>query len=212
MEKPETTSEFVRSKLRQFILNEQYAPSERLDQNEIARSLNVSLIPVREGLRMLAAEGLVTITPHRGVYVTELSRDDLLEVYRIRQALEPLAIELTIPKISDQDLEAVESVQRRFAEAANRQDNSLALQFNQEFHVLLYTPAHQPLLLELVSSLALRSTRYRQMYAMSPAHAQVAIEDHNAILAACRARDIDRAQTLIVDHLRHTVEGVLNIL
>lgn len=177
-----------------------------------SRALDVSLIPVREGLRLLAAEGLVTITPHRGAYVSELSHDGLLEIYRICQAREPLGIDLAIPQMTDQDFDKIQAVQQRFAEAAKQQNHALALQINQEFHVLLYTPARQPLLLELVSSLALRSACYRQMYSSILARDEMAIADHTAIIAACRYREVDRAKVLLVEHLRHTVEGVLSIL
>lgn len=212
LHRPATSAEYVRSQLRRAILDQEYKSGQRLDQDEIARSLNVSLIPLREGLRMLAAEGFVTITPRRGVHVAELTRDSLVELYRIRQALEPLAIELAIPHMTSQDLHEVEAVESQFEQAVAKRDYAESLLINQGLHVLLFSPAKQPLLLEMISNLALRSACFRQLLTAIPQQAEHAVKDHQAIIAACRDRDIPRAKTLTADHLHHTVEGVMRFI
>ncbi len=184
----------------------------RLDQQAIAAELGVSIIPVRECLRQLEAEGLVQISPRRGVFVVELSIDEFREIYSIREVLEELAIQQALPHMIPAHLEYVSQINARFIQAIQDRAFATALEINQEFHLALYEPAQQPLLIDLISSLSTRSMRYRQIYVNLPNRAQQAIVDHETILAACRNRDVVAAGQAVRSHLRRTLEGVLATL
>jgi DNA-binding GntR family transcriptional regulator len=198
--------------VRADILSGRYPMNSRLDQQAIAAELGVSIIPVRECLRQLEAEGLVQISPRRGVFVVELSIDEFREIYSIREVLEELAIQKALPHMTPTYLEHVSQINARFIQAIQDRACATALEINQEFHLALYEPAQQPLLIDLISSLSTRSMRYRQIYVNLPNRAQQAIVDHETILAACRNRDVVAAGQAVRSHLRRTLEGVLATL
>ncbi|MBO9384701.1 MAG: GntR family transcriptional regulator [Roseiflexus sp.] len=159
-----------------------------------------------------ATQGLVQISPRRGVFVVELSIDEFREIYSIREVLEELAIQKALPHMTPTYLEHVSQINARFIQAIQDRACATALEINQEFHLALYEPAQQPLLIDLISSLSTRSMRYRQIYVNLPNRAQQAIVDHETILAACRNRDVVAAGQAVRSHLRRTLEGVLATL
>jgi DNA-binding GntR family transcriptional regulator len=209
---PPTVTQYVIETVRADILSGRYPMNSRLDQQAIAAELGVSIIPVRECLRQLEAEGLVQISPRRGVFVVELSIDEFREIYSIRQVLEELAIQQALPHMTPAHLEYVSQINARFIQAIQDRACATALEINQEFHLALYEPAQQPLLIDLISSLSTRSMRYRQIYVNLPNRTQQAIVDHETILAACRNRDVVAAGQAVRSHLRRTLEGVLATL
>jgi DNA-binding GntR family transcriptional regulator len=209
---PPTVTQYVLETVRADILSGRYPMNSRLDQQAIAAELGVSIIPVRECLRQLEAEGLVQISPRRGVFVIELSIDEFREIYSIREVLEELAIQQALPHMTPAHLDYVSQINARFIQAIQDRAFATALEINQEFHLALYEPAQQPLLIDLISSLSTRSMRYRQIYVNLPNRAQQAIVDHETILAACRNRDVVAAGQAVRSHLRRTLEGVLATL
>jgi DNA-binding GntR family transcriptional regulator len=209
---PPTVTQYVIETVRADILSGRYPMNSRLDQQAIAAELGVSIIPVRECLRQLEAEGLVQISPRRGVFVVELSIDEFREIYSIREVLEELAIQKALPHMTPTYLEHVSQINARFIQAIQDRACATALEINQDFHLALYEPAQQPLLIDLISSLSTRSMRYRQIYVNLPNRAQQAIVDHETILAACRNRDVVAAGQAVRSHLRRTLEGVLATL
>ncbi|NWG21129.1 MAG: GntR family transcriptional regulator [Chloroflexi bacterium] len=209
---PPTVTQYVLETVRADILSGRYPMNSRLDQQAIAAELGVSIIPVRECLRQLEAEGLVQISPRRGVFVVELSIDEFREIYSIREVLEALAIQKALPHMTPAHLDDVGQINARFIQAIQDRAFATALEINQEFHLALYEPAQQPLLIDLISSLSTRSMRYRQIYVNLPNRAQHAIVDHETILTACRNRDVVAADQAVRSHLRRTLEGVLATL
>ncbi|NNJ11174.1 GntR family transcriptional regulator [Chloroflexales bacterium ZM16-3] len=207
--KPQTIAGYVLGAIRQRIIEGQYQPGVRLDQHAIAAELGASLIPVRESLRQLEAEGLVTILPHRGVFVVDLSIDDFTEIYRIREVLEELAIQMAIPNYGEADLERIHRLNEQIQHKLSTHDHAAALDLNQEFHLATYEPARQPLLLDMINGLSNRSAHYRQRYINLPDREFLMIADHQGIVDACTARDPSAAGQAVRRHLRHTLEGVV---
>src|SRR5260370_31860568 len=105
MERPKTVSNYVLATIRNKILDGYYLPGSRLDQRAMADELKVSLIPVRESLRQLEAEGWINLHPHRGAFVATMSPDELQEIYLIRGNLEDLITQLAVPSLSHEILE-----------------------------------------------------------------------------------------------------------
>ena len=108
-----TAHEFVRESLRRAILRGDLTGGSRLIQGEVAATLNVSTTPVREALRDLATEGLITLDRHRGGTVRELDWDDMEEIGMVREALDPLAVRLFCERITDEQLREAESLWRQ---------------------------------------------------------------------------------------------------
>jgi DNA-binding GntR family transcriptional regulator len=198
--------------IRDGILVGRYALGSRLDQQALADELGVSIIPVRESLRQLEAEGLVSIYPRRGAYVTELSVEELKEVYEIREVLEELATQLAVPNLAAPDLEQLRAIIKDMKGATVAQDFPQLLELNRSFHFLIYGASGRPLLLQMISGLWDRSSLYRRLYVYLPERAPQALAEHNEIYTACQAGDAIQAGRAVRENIRQTVKGILQKL
>ena len=138
VQSPPTTTAYVLDSIRKNILNGYYPLGSRLDQKAIAEDLGVSLVPVREALRMLEGEGFVTITPRRGAFVKDISADELEELYIIRAELEDLATRRAVPNLSIAHLAELADIIEQMEEATNEQDYARLMELNQAFHFTIY--------------------------------------------------------------------------
>ncbi len=198
----------VAERIRQAILDRKLAPGSRINQPQLAEDLNVSLVPVREALKALEAEGLVTITPRRGAFVTEISVDDLDELYFARLLIEGEAIALAIPQLTDDDFAALRRLIDAMKAATDSGDIHAFMQHNRQFHMSIYRVMGNRHLLQIIESLWERSELYRYRYMFVLRHADVIHQEHEAILEACLARDPERARALAQGHIRSTRDGL----
>jgi DNA-binding GntR family transcriptional regulator len=145
-----TALNLVLAAVRNAILSGAIEPGERLRQEELAEIFDTSRIPVREALRALEYEGLVTSEPHRGFTVTSLDADHVDEIYELRILLEGQAVRLAVPLLTDEDLRDIEALYRTMTEADNPDD---ALAAREMFYVRLYSVAGRPRLVGLIMRL-----------------------------------------------------------
>lgn len=195
----QTAHVFVRETIRVAILNGQLPGGSRLVQSDVATQLNVSTTPVREALRDLASEGLIRIDPHRGGVVSELDTADLDEVYEIRMQLEPLALQLAIPEITDEALDYAAELHEAMNAAP---DGAAWVALNRDFHIALYSMANRPRLVSLVrtlqdASVMAVSARLQRV----PDLRRTANAEHAQLLEAMRDRDTGKATTILRAHL-----------
>lgn len=204
-----TTPGLVAEVLREAILRSLLKGGERLRQDEIAASLGVSRIPVREALRQIEAEGLVTFYPHRGAVVSELSHEEVQEIYEIRIPLEATAIRLAVPHLEEDDLRRAEQI----LEAMDREtDVARWSTLNREFHTSLYAPANRPRLMALINVLRTNVERYLRIYISLMRHRPNAQREHRRIVAACRRRDAAAAAKALESHLGNTSRSLVAYL
>ncbi len=200
-----TVQEIVAEALREAIFTGRLRGGERLHQDRLATTLGVSRMPVREALRRLESEGLVVFTPHRRVAVAELSVEQLRELYEIRIALETLALELAVPRLSTKDFGTLGTLVDQMDRVT---DIGRWLDLNRAFHKTLCRASGRSRLCTLIDSLRGNVERYLRVYvsvAERRTHAQV---EHRRILRACRARQTAAAKDALGRHLRGTA-GVL---
>ena len=209
---PPTTTSYVMDAIREGILAGHYPLGSRLDQKAIADELGVSLVPVREGLRLLEAEGFVKVYPRRGVFVLAASVDGLQELYRIREVLEELAAQQAVANLSEQTLNQLGSIIDQMEQATTSLDFARLFELNYTFHFTIYEAANQPLLLDLLSSLWNRSGIYRRLYTYLPERAGPALIEHKQILEACQTGDPTAAGQAVRYNVRQTVKGILGKL
>lgn len=184
--------------LREAILRGILTAGQQLRQDEIARELGVSHIPVREALRQLEAEGLVRLRPYRGFEVSELSPEEVKELYEIRIPLECQALKLAIPHLTDQDMERA----ARILDAIDaEQDPSRWSQLNTEFHAVLYAPSRRQRLLNLIRTLRTNVERYLRLYISVMHRKHYSQKEHRKILEAVRRRDTAGAVAALEEHL-----------
>jgi DNA-binding GntR family transcriptional regulator len=201
--RPTTAERMVHTILQQRILDGVLRPGERIDLDAIAQELAVSRTPVRTALRQLESEGLVTIYPHRAVMVSELSADDLEQMYAVRIHLESLAAELAVPKLTDEDIVAIRDVQRELVQVVDEANPAQFAEKDRAFHLAIYRGANNKFLLRLIDDLRKASLRFLTVYA-TVERLGTAVGEHDLIIAAAEARDAKRVQDLIQQNLQRT--------
>lgn len=203
-----TLSQQVYAHLRAGILENTYPPGSSLPEEALAAKLNVSRVPVREALRRLSAEGLVSIKPRQGATVTELTSKQFLDAYQVREALEVLAVRLAVPKLALDDLDQLDALHHAMQLAADANDPDAFFTVNAEFHSFLVAKADNGDLKSIYESLIDRMRRYRTPSLDLRGGMTTSIDEHAAILVAIRAGHADEAARLIALHI-HVPQGIL---
>lgn len=207
-----TAQQSVAAALRQAIVERELRPGDRVRQEEVARRLGVSVIPVREALRVLEGEGQVTYAPRQGYVVAQLSLAELAEIYRLRELLEGEAVRAAMPHLSEAQVDAVaagfDAV--RAALGAGRIGDAMAA--NRAAHFALLEASRMPILVRYIRTLWDSTQAYRALY-YNEAPAREAVDrEHEAVVAALRAREADRVLALLDAHRRGALESLAGVL
>ncbi len=202
-----TAGQKATSVIRDWILAGDLEPGAKLSQHRLATELGMSRIPVRDALRSLAAEGLVTVTATTTAGVAELSPADLQELYEIRISLEPRLGRLAIPNLTQDDFAAMEGLLDRMA-ATRQTDHWLPL--NNRFHEIMYAAAGRSRSLEIIRVVRRQTDRYTAVY-IELNHDVVDVE-HRMILEAARHQNPIRLEALITAHISSSYEEMLRFL
>jgi DNA-binding GntR family transcriptional regulator len=203
---PPTVALQVAERLRAEIVAGERPAGSRLRQVEIARRYGVSTTPVREALAALQQEGLVRWHPQRGAVVFLPDVDDLREHYEIRAALEALAAAKVAERFQPEWAEPLDAC---LAEMRGGPPAARYIALNQRFHTALYAHSGCPRLVEMIAGLRDASSSYLHIYRAAEDFPVARLDaEHNEILAACLARDPERAARAVREHLRQTVEHV----
>ncbi|HET6712794.1 MAG TPA: GntR family transcriptional regulator [Actinomycetota bacterium] len=199
-----TAHEFVRERLRRAILRGDLSGGERLIQADLAEMLHVSTTPVREALRDLATEGLITLDRHRGGVVRELNWDDMDEIGQIRRQLEPLAMRLVIERIDEAQIREAERLLQRMSKERDVGD---WVELNRAFHLVFHEATGNARLTAIMKGLEESVAVYvAQAQRTHPEMRRLADAGHAALVEAVRARDIDRAVQVMVEHVGMPIE------
>jgi DNA-binding GntR family transcriptional regulator len=209
---PDTTQQHAVDWLRRAIVAGELGPGQRVPQEDVAERIGVSLIPVREALRVLESEGQVTYFPRRGYFVTELHIEDLVEIYALREILEDRAARHATAGLDDDALERMEQAARDCTEAAVAGDVARELAANRRFHLGLFECAGEPHAMRLIRLLWEATEPYRALYYNSPIERKAADAAHRRILAAARKGDADRIVAELDAHRNRALETLRAIL
>jgi DNA-binding GntR family transcriptional regulator len=188
--------------LRDEILRGIHPPGARIRQEDLATRHTTSRIPVREALRILEAEGLVTRVANAGAWVSRLTLDECQELYLVRERVEPVLLAMSAPLLSTADLDDLDDLAERMEDA----DAEDFLRHDRTFHFLTYAPARTVMLGETVVGLWNRTHHYRRAF-VTAAHARhdgAAHHDHRLLVAALRRGDADEAAHVLERHIRRT--------
>jgi DNA-binding GntR family transcriptional regulator len=197
----------VTSSLRQAIIGGIYPPGQWIRQEDLARELGTSRLPVREALRRLENEGLVVIVPHASARVTSLDLAEFLELYKIREVLEPLAIAESARNMTSEHFSRVRGLYDTLAAMNIGDDPAAWMEVDKDFHLATFAAAEMPRLLDLVEGYWNRTQRYRLAY-LSVIHGGrrdgLIGDEHRLILNALERCDGESARSLQELHLRQT--------
>lgn len=210
--RPPTAQEFVLGEVRRMIAAGNLRAGEQIKQDALAEQLGTSRVPLREALKILEGEGQVTYHPHRGYFVANLSADDLIEVYRIRQLLEDEAVSRAIPLLTEHDLAELAIAMAEVEAAGERGDVPAMTASNRRFHFILIERAGMPRLTRLIRQLWDATDAYRAMYFAEPVNRIQVDREHRQILDALNERDIPRSIALLNTHRDHAVRRVTKAL
>jgi len=195
--------ELVYRRTRHDIVSGELAPGVPLRLQELAARNGVSMIPVREALRLLEAEGFVDILQNKGARVAPVSKEDMIDVYRTRLVLETEALRQAVPNVTSEVIAAA----RKINEELGRQKAKKGVVIfddHRRFHLMLYEPSGSRWLMRLISSVWDHTDRYRRQVQTRVTSQEVLVE-HERILAAMERRDADEAVAALRDHLERSM-------
>jgi len=204
---PTITNQTISDTLREDILRGKLQGGDPLKQDEIAVRFGVSKIPVREALVLLKAEGLVNFIRNRGAFVSELSAAEADEIYVMRIALENAILARAIPHLTVTHLKKANEL----LAAIDHEENIAKWgELNWEFHATLYSTAELPRIMGTIRTLHTNIARYLVLYLAGMDYQKQSQQEHRALLQACRAGEVEKAQDILEEHLRsasvHLVE------
>ena len=202
-----TWQEAALEQLREAIIRGVYQPGQRLKQQELARSLGCSPVPVREALHRLAAEGFIVIDPQRGARVADFNSRELVEIYEVRMMLEGRAAQRAAEHMTPDTARRL----RGILDKMETQDISPVdwVRLNWEFHDGLYASAEQEFLRKTISSLRRSMEPYLRLDIAQVGNYAAGRREHRAILQACARGDGTLASRHTIAHLRRTSQGLI---
>lgn len=209
---PATTAQQVLESLRHGLVSGMLRPGQRVNQEEVALRLGVSVAPVREALRVLEQEGQLVYLPRRGYFVTELRIQDLEEIYELRRVLEERLARRALPELDDETLKRVRAAAEECEVAGESADVARELAANRQFHFALLDCGDQPHTMRMIRLLWDSTEAYRAIYYNSPAERRRAAKAHKRILAAVAACDADRLVAELDAHRDRALEVLRDIL
>ena len=197
------TSLRIATALKDAILAGEIPPGEWLRQDEIATRFGASRLPVREALRILESEGLAESSPNKGARVPTLSLREVHTYYRMRERLEPLTLIESLPHLTDEQIDRMESIQD---EIERNSDVSHFLVLDREFHMTSYAGCPSEMLLATTVRLWNSTQHYRRAYMLLAGNDRATIvnAEHRLLLDAIRRRDTADAERFLEGHIRRT--------
>lgn len=175
--------------LRQGILTGELKPGERLMEIHLANKLGVSRTPIREAIRKLELEGLVTMIPRRGAEVAQITEKSLKDVMEVRRALDALSVELACDRINDEELAALGKACESFEKAVSTGDPKKIAQADVEFHNIIVKAAGNTRLVQLINNLSEQMYRYRFEYIKDVSTHEQLIAEHRILFDCIRNKD-----------------------
>jgi DNA-binding GntR family transcriptional regulator len=203
----------VADRLRDEIIRGAIPEGTQLRQDLIASQYHVSRIPVREALRQLDAEGLVTIVPNRGAIVPELSPDDVEELFAIRALLEPEVLKHSIPLLTQDDIHTAQSILEKYVSELQREQHiSEWGRLNWKFHQTLYSRAALPHFMSVIRNINHRGERYTRLQLYLTHGMKRANQEHKEMLDLCRKREVGAACKLLRQHIQYAGQSLKEVL
>ena len=203
-----TLAEEAAAELHELILSGELPSGTALRLEELAKRLDMSQMPIREGLRRMAALGLVEIVPHKGAWVRELSMEDLRDTHATRLALESLAVRAAATRFAESDAVLARTALAEHVRLSKVGDNIASRQAHTEFHFAIYRAGRSRWLPRAIEPVWQNSERYRFGSRQTKARIEQTRREHQAILDACVAHDEAGAEAALREHLEGAMQRI----
>ncbi len=203
-----TIKGLIVQQIRDEIICGNFKPGSRLRLRDLADQFKVSTQPIRHALTELESEGLIRTEPRKGAVVSELSVEELTDIYEIRATLEAMATRLAIPHFTPELVEKLENI---ISDMDNHMGEVVELvHLNKLFHLTLYSASGRKHLYELVDSLRNNTAHYLHAYMIDLEGMPLAQDEHRAILSACQKGQSEKAASLMYAHVMTAGEGIID--
>ncbi|MBW2106988.1 MAG: GntR family transcriptional regulator [Deltaproteobacteria bacterium] len=205
---PKSLREKIYEKVRDDITYGKFAPGERLVEDRLAEEFKASRSPIREALRQLESEGLITFERNKGITIARLSIKQVDEIYTLRWLLESYAARLTAERFAKKDVPYLRDLQEKLRVAAKNMDLRDWLHNNTLFHNFLSEHCGNSNLIQVLGNLKRRVYRYHYITVSVPGHFETYLGHHEGMLQGCEKNDGEMAEKFMKLHLQ-TIKDVL---
>lgn len=205
-EKKEFSSSFsltdeIAAIVRDRILKGEYEIGEKIKENQIATELRVSRTPIREAFKLLENEGLIDYIPNRGCFAKGFTKQDVDDIYAVRAALEMLAVERSIDRITPEEVAALEEQWELMEFYVRKKDSQKVLELNTAFHDIIYASTRSRFMAQVLRSYKGYIDKTRKSVFYDEAYLESILQEHQEILEAIRHRDREKAIAAVDRHL-----------
>lgn len=188
-------------RLQVLIIQAELEPGSKVPEKLLCDQFGVSRTPLREALKVLASDGLVRLEPNRGAWVTQVTEDEVEEVFPVLGALEALSGELACKHITDEEIKEVCALHDQMMQSYKNRDLDAYFTINQQIHRAILVAARNTTLTTSCQALSLRMQRARYLANMSEGRWYAAVQEHEKIRDYLAARDGPRLATTLLDHM-----------
>ncbi len=188
-------------RLQTLIINSELKPGAKVPEKQLCDQFGVSRTPLREALKVLASDGLVRLEPNRGAWVTQVTEEEVQEVFPVLGALEALSGELACKHITDDEIEEVRALHAEMIESYERRDLDAYFSINQKIHRAILQAARNGTLATSCQALSLRMQRARYLANMTDGRWYDAVQEHEKILEYLVARDGPNLAITLLNHM-----------
>ena len=192
------------NQLQQWIIDGTLRPEEKLNDTELAQALGVSRTPIRESLQLLEVQGFVEMFPGKATQVTQVKKEDIIDLLPPLAALQALSAELAVPNIDDEIIRNLEDTNTQFSDAVHAEDYFSALKIDEEFHQIIVDVAKNPYITSMVASL--QAHVRRQFFHNSIVLTTNSIHQHDTIIDCLKKRDATLVSQLMRDNWLRAIE------
>lgn len=195
--------------LRQAILTGELKPGERLMEIHLANKLGVSRTPIREAIRKLELEGLVTMIPRRGAEVAQITEKSMNDVLEVRQAMDALCVELACDRITEEELGELKKACETFEQAVRTKDVKKIAQADVALHDIIVQATGNQRLIQLVNNLSEQMYRYRFEYIKDISQHERLVEEHRVIYESIVKKDKETASEAARVHIDNQKKAII---
>lgn len=202
----------VVERLRTLLVEGRIAPGAKLNERELSELLRVSRTPLREAIKLLAAEGLVDLLPNRGAVAVKLTETDILNTFEVLAGLEAMSGEFAAERITDEELAEIRAMHFEMLAAFTRRDLSNYYRLNALIHAAINNAAKNPVLTSTYKSINARVQSLRFRTNQNEAKWKRAMQEHGVMVEALEARDGAAMRKVLVEHLVNKRDTVIDLL
>lgn len=187
--------------IRERILKGEYKIGEKIKENQIATELRVSRTPIREAFKQLENEGLIDYIPNRGCFAKGFTRQDIEDIYAVRKALEILAVEWAVNRITPEQIQSLQEQSDLMEFYTTRKDSRKVLEINTDFHDIIYNATGSRFMAQVLRSYKEYIEQTRKVIFYEQSYLEQIFQEHRAVLEAIKAGDTAGAKEAMAKHL-----------